>query len=68
MSDILFLRASYSAKVSFSSKRTATPIDALFITESTQRPFCAVFCGNWIVGLNEPRHREIVRKKINAQD
>jgi hypothetical protein len=41
----------HSAKVNFSGKRTAAPIGALFITESTQRLFC-VFCGNWIVGLS----------------
>jgi hypothetical protein len=41
----------HSAKVKFSSKRTAAPMGALFITESTQRPFC-VFCGNWIAGLS----------------
>jgi hypothetical protein len=29
----------YSAKVNFPGKRTAAPIGALFITESTQRPF-----------------------------
>jgi hypothetical protein len=41
----------YSAKVNFPSKRTAAPMGALFIIESTQRPFC-VFCGNWIAGLS----------------
>jgi hypothetical protein len=56
----------YSAKVNFSGKRTAAPIGALFITESRQRFFC-VFCGNWIVDLNESCHGKIVRKKINAQ-
>jgi hypothetical protein len=56
----------YSAKANFSAKQIAAPMGALFITESMQRPFC-VFCGNWIVGLNGSRHREIVRKKINSQ-
>ncbi|MDR1011642.1 MAG: hypothetical protein LBM04_11080 [Opitutaceae bacterium] len=56
----------FPAKYDFAGKETAAPIGALFITESTQRLF-GVFCGNWIVGLNELRHREIVRKKINSQ-
>jgi hypothetical protein len=54
----------HSAKADLSGKRTAAPMGALLMTESIQRPFC-VFCGNWIVGLNESRHGEIVRKKIN---
>jgi hypothetical protein len=41
----------FPAKYNFAGRETAAPIGALFITKSTQRPFC-VFCGNWIVGLN----------------
>jgi hypothetical protein len=42
----------FPAKYVFASKETAAPMGARLITESTQRPFCAVFCGNWIVGLS----------------
>ncbi|MDR1010242.1 MAG: hypothetical protein LBM04_03770 [Opitutaceae bacterium] len=56
----------FPAKYDFARKETAAPIGALLMTESTQRPFC-VFCGNWIVGLSELRHKEIICKKINSQ-
>jgi hypothetical protein len=56
----------FPAKYDFAGKETAAPIGALLMITNTQRPFC-VFCGNWIVGLGESRHREIVCKKINAQ-
>jgi hypothetical protein len=56
----------FPVKYDFAGKETAAPIGALLMIANTQRPFC-VFCGNWIVGLGELRHREIVRKKINSQ-
>jgi hypothetical protein len=41
----------FLAKYDFADKKIAAPIGALLMTESTQRPFCAVFCGNWFVDL-----------------
>jgi hypothetical protein len=56
----------FPGKYDFADRETAAPMGALLMTESIQRPF-GVFCGNWVVGLSELRHREVVRKKINAQ-
>jgi hypothetical protein len=56
----------FPGKYDFADKQTAAPIGALLMIANTQRSSC-VFCGNWIVGLSESRHREIVRKRINFQ-
>jgi hypothetical protein len=56
----------FPVKYDFAGKVTAAHIGAMLMISNKPRPFC-VFCGNWIVGLGELRHREIVRKKINSQ-